>query len=525
MLADGARALPGDAWIAGQRVRFALDQSDTAQAMAAAVDCRADKWWCSALSGYVSWVRGRLAESDSTFLAALDQTPARMRCNWTDHAMLFRGEDRRQYTSLSCAGRDSLAERLWWLADPQYGDNVNERRAAHAARLVLYELRSATTFHERWEMRQSHSGLAMLEMLVRYGWPSIAIWGGAEEDRSHYGYLGISSEAVWNHGRFATAEYTQPRIHTVPALAAVLDPMTSEDFDWVLTEEAHRFSTRSLSMWWPVEHFERAAGPMVQLWSQRGLFRRQDSVLLAIAAAFPEEDFPGARDDTLRGDLFLATAPGTHRAVPQRAVVGRTNIMKSLVGSEPQLLSLELAGERPPGVLGRTRLGLTPPQPLSSLAPAEIAVSPPVFIMPAEPGDEDTDTPEAALSRMYTSTYFENVFSVGVYWETYGFAATDTAVLTVNFVRYEPPARGFLQRFLRGFREPKADVLARYEQVARARMVVEPGPVPIIGRVLTLDVSRLERGDYKAIVSASRPGGVAASGETMIHILSTRSGG
>jgi hypothetical protein len=261
---------------------------------------------------------------------------------------------------------------------------------------------------------------------------------------------------------------------------------------------------------------------MVQLWSQSGLFRRQDSVLLALAAAFPVEHLGGGNADTLRGNLFLATAPYVHRVIPTSAVVGRTNVMKWLIGSEPQLLSLELAGENPAGVLGRTRFGLKPPQALSALAPGDVAVSAPVFTAPVEPEREETDTPEAAMFRMLTSKYLENASTVGIYWETYGFAPSDTVVLTVNFVRYEPPVRGFVQRFLRGFRPPVADLYARFEQVAPERMVVEPGPIPIVGRVLTLDVSRLEPGDYRAIVSASRRNGEPASGETMVHILSTR---
>src|SRR6185295_690294 len=52
-LAQDAAALPGDGWLTGQRVRFALDQGDMPAATRAVADCRADPWWCTALFGYL----------------------------------------------------------------------------------------------------------------------------------------------------------------------------------------------------------------------------------------------------------------------------------------------------------------------------------------------------------------------------------------------------------------------------------------------------------------------------------------
>ncbi len=521
MLDDGVRALPRDPWIAGQRVRFALDQGDTAHAAKAVTECRAAKWWCTALSGYLSHTRGRIAEADSTFLVMLKDVPATQRCGWTDYGVLFDDEDVKQYYKMSCAARDSIAEKLWWLTDPEYGDDINERRATHFARRVLYELRSSTSYHERWEMGLAEMGPAMFEMLVRYGWPSVSIWGGMAEDRNHYGYLNIGNPETWNHGRFATAEYSQPRAHSVPTLQAVLDPMRSGETDWVLTDSAFKVMSQSMKMWWPIEHFERAAGPMVQVWSQHGLFRRQDSVMLPLATSYPPEDFSLPKGDSLRGTLFLATAPGVQRTFPRSAVVGQPNLTKTFVGSTPQLLSLELHNTAT-GVLGRTRFGVAPPQPLNVLAPREIAMSAPVFIRPPTAEEVRNDTPEAALARMYSTTRFDNISTIGLYSETYGFAAADTAVLTVRFIRNEKPASGIFGRFIRGFREAKADVLVKREEIARPSMFIPSGPVPIVGRVVTVDISELEPGDYTVIVGASRPGGAETTGEAVVHLLSVR---
>src|SRR5215831_7053914 len=46
------RLHPGDAWITGERVRFLVDQGETAAAIALARSCAADKVWCAQLTGY-----------------------------------------------------------------------------------------------------------------------------------------------------------------------------------------------------------------------------------------------------------------------------------------------------------------------------------------------------------------------------------------------------------------------------------------------------------------------------------------
>src|SRR3954469_17321158 len=42
--------LPGDDWLVGQRVRYMIEDHDTAT-IGVARSCRASKWWCDALLG------------------------------------------------------------------------------------------------------------------------------------------------------------------------------------------------------------------------------------------------------------------------------------------------------------------------------------------------------------------------------------------------------------------------------------------------------------------------------------------
>src|SRR2546423_11906455 len=52
-LDEAGAALPGDEWIAGQRVRYLLEDSQPARAARVAEQCRAVAWWCEALAGGV----------------------------------------------------------------------------------------------------------------------------------------------------------------------------------------------------------------------------------------------------------------------------------------------------------------------------------------------------------------------------------------------------------------------------------------------------------------------------------------
>src|SRR5690606_17608244 len=46
-----AGLVPGDTWIAGQRVRYLVEARRFDEAVAAAAECRAAAWWCAALAG------------------------------------------------------------------------------------------------------------------------------------------------------------------------------------------------------------------------------------------------------------------------------------------------------------------------------------------------------------------------------------------------------------------------------------------------------------------------------------------
>src|SRR6185503_15238542 len=51
-LARGAKRVPGDGWIAGQRVRYLAEDDRALDAVNAARECRAAASWCAALAGF-----------------------------------------------------------------------------------------------------------------------------------------------------------------------------------------------------------------------------------------------------------------------------------------------------------------------------------------------------------------------------------------------------------------------------------------------------------------------------------------
>jgi hypothetical protein len=61
-----------------------------------------------------------------------------------------------RYLGMPCEMRDSVAERVWWLADPLFSDSLNERRVEHDYRTVFAALKRASGSDERFDWRGEH---------------------------------------------------------------------------------------------------------------------------------------------------------------------------------------------------------------------------------------------------------------------------------------------------------------------------------------------------------------------------------
>lgn len=504
-LDSAARLLPSDDWIAGQRVRFRVDQRDLDTALFVARACEASRWWCTALRGYVHALRAEIVIADSVFGEAVAAMRVDQRCQWTDLTELIGLAERPMYARLSCRQRDSVNTRLWWLADPLYIEPANERRVEQHVRNVIVALHSALDHDERFDWRPTNGFNALQRVIARYGWPAYTWWGGVRNERSHSDYLATHHTAM--NDTYASFEYPFERMHAFPSWHAVTDPLHAKRTDW---EIARPDSMPGDSLWWPREHFA-TRNPLLQISDgQLAFLRRQDTVLFAMAADLEQIKFHRPRTDPVRATAVLSGAPGDYREVAHAE--GSTNaplLLRANVPSKPALLSVEFPADLKhalPG--GRTRFAIAPPAPLSALKTGQYAISDPIVLLPPPESEILPSDVDGALARMAGSTVVRKVRRLGVYWETYGFKPGDSVDVAVWIERYTP--QGIIRRFgiaLNVAVDLNTPIVISWKEPQPQRIAsLLPGRVPILGRSLTIDVSALPAGDYWLDVAVGKRG-------------------
>ncbi|HUE95067.1 MAG TPA: hypothetical protein VMN39_00315, partial [Longimicrobiaceae bacterium] len=194
-LVDGlgrvAELMPGDGWIAGQRVRYLVEARRFDQALTAARECRAERSWCSALAGFAFHYAAQPLEADSAFATALAAMDEEERQTWLDLTQILDHRTVRTYRRMDDQAQAAFERRFWHLADPLLTRPGNELLAEHLARHVWDQLQFRA---------QSPDGISwgydLREILLRYGWPSgyerVRDWGtnlaaGPPSLISHYG--------------------------------------------------------------------------------------------------------------------------------------------------------------------------------------------------------------------------------------------------------------------------------------------------------------------------------------------------
>jgi len=513
LLDTAAQQDPQNARWARQRVRFALDAGDVPRAANAALECAAGVAECTLLQGLVMHQAGVHAAADSTFAVAMRAMPAAERCAWADVAVLLEPEARERYSATPCAERSAFEERLWWLADPLYREPGNERRAEHFARKVMARLRQDWRHDERLHWHEEHGGGAVAEMVVRYGWPTQFYWGGFAADTGHASYL--LAIVADTSAPYVVAEYTAGRLHTLPAARALDAPLRATPRDWQL-----RAPTSDL-FWWPREHWAREAGPIATLPAgQHVLFRRSDAARVAWGTALDAKALARPRGQAVQADFFHSTGPtNVVRMGTFAGVVGRGLRFHAPLPSDSGLVALEI-GHDSLGPAARTRFGLHAPATLRELG-VEPALSPPLLFDPSGSPPNLLDL-DGAVARMLLSTELERPRRVGVYWESYGFIATDTLDLEVRLTRQDEA--GITTRIVDFFRPgPGPDpgtVSLRWRElpgVHRARYDSDEG-VAVAMRNITLELSALPRSTYTLAVAVRNTQGRTATNEMTLVI-------
>ena len=504
-LDSASRLLPSDDWIVGQRVRLLVDQRELDTALAVAHGCAASPWWCIALTGYVHAMRGEIAVADSVFTAAVALMRVDRRCQWTDLTELIEFADRPLYTKLSCAQREVVNTRIWWLADPLYVDPANERRVEQHVRNVIVALHSAVDHDERFDWRPTNGFDVLRRVITRYGWPAYTWWAGLRNEQGHFGYLADHHTALSD--AYSSFEYTFDRMHAVPSWRAVEEPLRAKSTDW---EIAKPDSMPSDSLWWPREHFAPRNSLLQMSDGQIAFLRRQDHILFAMATDLDPVKFSRPRTDPVQATAIVSERPGSFREIAHAEGSTRAPLLlRAELPPQPTLLSVEFLADLKhalPG--GRTRFAIAPPPALSAMKPGQYAISDPVVLLAPAENDVIPSETGAAIARMAGSTVIQKARRLGVYWETYGFSPGDSVDVAVWIERYT--AQGILRRFgialnvavdlntpiVISWKEPKPERIATTIQ----------GPVPILGRSLTVDVSALPPGDYWLDVAVGKRG-------------------
>jgi hypothetical protein len=387
--------------------------------------------------------------------------------------------DRLAFEALSCAARDSVSRMAWWLGDPLLGEPGNERRAEHYARLVRVELHAEFDFNEHWWLKERLGGDAVRTMLVRYGWPTLTVYGGDSIDAPHSGYLGADAIPP-----YSAPEYSPDRVATLPSFDAMKDPLTVQDSDFVLTA-------------------------------------RDSAVLIGVAGRLRHRALEPLAGQPAEAALVLSPAPDSVLTVAtSRLTIGRTFLVQARIPSGSYVGGVEVPAL--PRRLGaaRSRFGVVAPPSLRAMRADDLAVSSPVLFDPASVAAMGTPEVEEIFDHMHATLDLERVPAIGVYWESYGFRAGDTVSVTVQAERVTPV--GAMRRIgmaLKVADDPNGRVSARWTEPNPARTSrVVPAIIPTLSRQIVLNIANFREGTYRLRVTMQRPGQPPATGERFFRL-------
>lgn len=460
-----AHLLPGDDWITGQQVRYAIEAGRQEEALRTARTCHATPWWCSALAGYALHAARQYASADSAFAVALQTMPAEFRCRWNDLSPVL---DRlaKRYRKLDCTERGALERRIWWLADPLYLVPGNERRTEHFARRVLDALQeqARSAYGVRW-------GDDLEELLLRYGWP--IAW---EREAP----TGFSTEppAIIGHNQPQSWQF-------LPPARFVESPATIQPGDWHLDAER------------PVTAYAPAyAAAFEELPHQVAVFHRGDSMVVVAGYRMPDppptESAP-PRPSYREAALILAQDETRPPLVVRQAAAPREGVLAAIAPTESSLLSLETLEGTDSARAARARFWLS----ISPL-PEGIALSDPLLFV----ATRDDSLPASLADVLPLTRGTDRVGRgerVGVFWETYGLE------------KHPGPLRVTLTVTRRGgswIRRAAewAGIAARQERYVSLSWEEAARPLPVAPRALVLSLADPKPGSYLLEIQVTAPG-------------------
>jgi hypothetical protein len=478
-LADAAERLPGDRWIAGQRVRYFVEQGRHADAVAAARACAGEAWWCTALAGLAFHTAGDFGAADSTFAAALAAMPPATRCAWTDLSLLLEDEIAKRYERTACDGRTGtagapdttgvagpvtartdLARRFWALARPLYLLPGNDLRTEIFARITMAEIQAGLP-----SVHGTTWGPDLREIVIRYGWPTR--WS-RDLPRP------MSSDSpVLGHD-------PAPSYDFAPAARPLDDPAAADADDWALRDPLAQ-----------TRYAPAYAKAFVTLPHQAAFFRAGDSARVVVAFDVREDTL--FRRDSLLAAAALITAPDSALVVRHAGPAARRAVLELTARWEGALLSVEIADTAARHV-ARSRHGVRPPGAGDSLGTHALS-----DVLLLDTADSLPATLDAAIPRARGSERVRRDERLGVYWELYG-TRGDGAPVTYSLT-VERESDSWLRRAAETIRlsDKPAPITMRWTDAVA-------GTAPLSPRALAVDLSPLRRGRYRLTLTAELPG-------------------
>jgi hypothetical protein len=462
-----AHVLPGDQWIAGQRVRYLVEAERTDDALKAATECRAEAWWCAALAGYAAHVAARFDAADSLFDVALQAMPEDQRCKWTDISDVVEDDLADRLKDRPCAERMAIAKRIYWLGAPLWSVSQTDQRTEHFARLTQ------TLISER---SASPQGMVFANdiraLVIRYGWSRWFTRGDAPFGNPY-------DMPVTGHDA-GTAYYFLPS-------GRMLDSGPSAPLDWRLDY------SRAISGYAP-----SYARTIHEINAQVASFRRGDSTLVVGA-------WDVRRDSTLVGRKLNAAlvlaAPGDVRAVSRATEQGAVGRIEATALLDSGWIGLELLAPTERRA-GRLRLGL----PRRSVG--RVALSDLLFYSPTDRPVDDLAAARDSALAMNVAPFNRNV---GVFYETYGLAPQGEHLrFTLTVEQIEIGWRQRAAERLR-FADPTAAVRIQWDEMAR----VSNG---INGHGQKVSLSSLRSGKYRMTLRVVTDEGATATSSRDIEV-------
>lgn len=470
VLDSAARALPGDEWLAGQRVRYLVEAGRPADALAAVRACSAARWWCQALEGFARHAAGDFSRADSAFRSALLDMPADERCRWTDLSTVLAEPLRRHYRRLACADRAAFEARLWWLAQPLWSRSGNDRRTEHFARRTL-----ATLLRHSWSPYGSLGGEDLTELILRYGWPEA--WSQVARGSS------IGSErSVIGHER-------EPAYRFLPDAAQFDSPHSVDD---PVTDSRPR-----------ERYAPTYAATFTALEPAFAQFRRGESTLVVAAYDLRRDSL--FRAATLDAALVLARDEATASYVERRDGAEPSGVLVAAAPWGPSVLSLELLATRGGNRrAARARIGWLAHPPTDG----DLVVS---DLLLFDPPDSVSSELEAVLPHVRGPAPLPRGSRIGLYWEAYGLAPEGEPLATM--VSVEPERVGWLRGAFEsvGLVSRSRPVRLEWTEQGEPRDGIAP-------RALVVDLSPLGPGRYRIELAVTAAGRRSASAFRSIRI-------